>query len=85
MNIRTAYSGDYYIAELDEPGWNPVRNPGFDPWGGDWFPDIDKWCEQAFGDSDIWGEESVNGWKRMRNKYFFTEEKLLSVFVMRWS
>lgn len=85
MNIQTYYSAGYFTAELDEPGRNPVRNPGFDPWCLDWYPDIDKWCEQAFGDSDIWGEESVNGWKRMRNKYFFTEEKLLSVFVMRWS
>ena len=80
MNIQTTYSGDYYIAELDEPNWHP----GFDPWGGDWYPDIDIWCIQTFGKSDLWGEKPVTGWKRMRNKYFFTEEKLLDMFVMRW-
>ena len=84
MNIQTAYSGDYYVAELDEPDWNPVRNHGFDPWGGNWYPDIDIWCIQTFGKSDLWGEKPVTGWKRMRNKYFFTEEKLLDMFVMRW-
>jgi hypothetical protein len=81
MNIQTEYNAGYYIAELDAPEWHP----GLNPWGGDWYPDIDIWCIQTFGKSDLWGEEPVTGWKRMQNKFFFTEENKLMLFVLRWS
>lgn len=80
MNIQTYYNAGYYTAELDEPKWTPRMNL----WGQDWFPDIDQWCEDVFGKGDLWGEEPVNGWKRMRNKYFFTDETKLEWFVLRW-
>jgi hypothetical protein len=79
MTIRTAFVNEYYIAELDEP--LPLR----DPWGQYWYPDIDTWCGETFGAGDLWGENPVNGWKRMRNKYFFTDEAKLALFVLRWS
>lgn len=81
MNIQTYRSVDYYIAEFDEA---EVTDP-FDTWGHTWCTESDTWCEQTFGASDLWGEEPVNGWKRMRNKYFFTEEKKREWFVLRWS
>ena len=80
MNIQTCYNAGYYIAELDEP-----EDEVLDIWGHSWFSECDEWCAKTFGKSDLWGEEPVNGWKRMRNKYFFTEEKNLSWFVLRWS
>lgn len=81
MNIQTYRSVDYYIAEFDEA---EVTLP-FDTWGHTWCTESDAWCEQVFGASDLWGEEPVNGWKRMRNKYFFTEEKQCEWFMLRWS
>jgi hypothetical protein len=81
MNIQTEYSGDYYIAKLDEPNWYV----GFDAWGGDWYPDIDIWCIQTFGKSDLWGEEPQTGWKRMRNKYCFTDKAKRELFILRWA
>jgi len=80
MIIQTEYNAGYYTAELDEPPWRPEMNF----WGQDWYPNIDTWCEEVFGKGDLWGEEPVTGWKRMRNKYFFTDEKKLNWFVMRW-
>jgi hypothetical protein len=79
MNIRTEFDTEYYIAELDEP--LPLR----DPWGRHWYPEIDEWCKQTFGVQDIWGESPVKGWKRMRNKYFFTDQAKLNWFITRWS
>ena len=55
-----------------------------DPWGRDWFPEIDQWCIDSFGEQDIWGEEPVNGWKRMRNKWYFIDESMLSMFMLKW-
>ena len=55
-----------------------------DPWLVKQFPDIDQWCTDSFGEEDIWGEEPVNGWKRMRNKYFFTKEDMCSMFMLKW-
>lgn len=81
MNIQTEYNAGYYIAELDEPQWHP----GLNLWGADWYPEINNWCEQTYGTGDLWGEEPVTGWKRMRNKFFFREEKQLEWFVLRWS
>lgn len=84
MNIKTYFYGmDYHIAELTEP--DPDVNYNVDLFGDTWYPDVDKWCEQTFGPTDIWGENPVNGWKRMQNKYFFTSESLLNMFVLRWS
>lgn len=82
MNIHTDYVTGYYIAELDLPAPGEVAK---DPYGSYWYPDIDAWCESTFGEMDLWGDEPQTGWKRMRNKYFFTEEKLMSMFVLRWS
>jgi hypothetical protein len=81
MNIQSYYNAGYYTAELDEPEWHPNMNM----WGQDWYPEIEKWCRITFGKSDLWGEEPVNGWKSMRNKFFFTEEKQLEWFILRWT
>jgi hypothetical protein len=78
VNIKTDYYGGYYVAELEEP------HPAL-PWGQDWYPEIDQWCNETFGSEDLWGENPVNGWKRMRDKYFFIDEAKLSWFVLRWS
>ena len=80
MNIETYYNAGYYVAEFDEP-----EDGIIDVWGYSWFQEGDEWSEQIFGASDVWGEEPVIGWKRMRNKYFFTEEKQLSWFALRWA
>lgn len=69
----------YHVAELEEPETTD------DPWGIKWFPEIDQWCEETFGKQDFWGSSIVSGWKRMRNKYFFTDEDKLSWFVIKWS
>jgi hypothetical protein len=81
MNIETYFESGYYIAILDEPDWNPNLNL----WGTGWYPEINTWCEQTYGRSDLWGEEPVNGWKCMRNKYFFTDEQQFMMFALRWS
>jgi hypothetical protein len=82
MNIQTEFvNAGYYIAELELP----THLVSLGTWGKDWYPDIDRWCEETFGVSDIWGENPVNGWKRMRNKYFFTDEAKLNWFVTRWA
>lgn len=71
----------YYVAEMEEPRGDELIN---DAWGFNWFPDIDAWCESTFGQQDYWGEEPQNGWKRMRNKYYFTNEDKLSWFLIKW-
>lgn len=81
MNIQTYYSAGYYIAELDEL---EVIDP-IDAWGHQWYTEADAWCNESFGYSDLWGEEPVNGWKRMRNKYFFISKEERALFVLRWS
>lgn len=81
MNIQTYHNAGYHIAELDE---KEVTDP-IDNWGHTWYPEADQWCTKTFGETDLWGENPVNGWKRMRNKYFFSEEKLLTLFVLKWS
>lgn len=81
MIVQTEYNAGYFIAELDEPQWRPELNL----WGTGWYPEIDSWCENTFGPGDLWGEEPQTGWKRMRNKFYFTEEQKLEWFVMRWS
>lgn len=82
MKIETlkpdASGAGYFVAELEEP------ELADDPWGYKWFPEIDKWCEETFGQQDLWGEDPQTGWKRMRNKYFFTEEDKLTWFMIRW-
>ena len=79
MNIELEQIGEYYIAVLDMP------TPPYDTWGENWFPDIDAWCEETFGAGDLWGEHPVNGWKRMQNKYFFTNPAKREWFITRWS
>lgn len=81
MHIDLSQTGDYHIVELEEPEWIKDLNP----WYHHHYKDTDDWCEKTFGPGDIWGEEPVTGWKRMRNKYFFTKESLRSWFVLRWS
>lgn len=82
MNIITDYTTGYYIAELEFPTPGKLAK---DPYGHGWYPDIDAWCESTFGEMDLWGDEPQTGWKRMRSKYFFTDQKKLEWFVMRWS
>jgi hypothetical protein len=72
MSIQTEFNAGYHIAELELPDAWPL------------LPRIDEWCEQTFGAQDIWGEDPVTGWKRMRNKYFFTDEAKLNWFILRW-
>lgn len=82
MQIELEQMEPYYIAALpyyEAFGLNP------DQWGINWFPDVDAWCEQIFGKSDIWGEEPDHGWKRMRNKYFFTDDSKRTCFMLRWA
>jgi hypothetical protein len=82
VKIETTKPGSggfgYYTAELEEP---TIQE---DIWGVKWFPEIDKWCEETFGPQDLWGEEPVNGWKRMRNKYFFVDDSQLTWFLIKW-
>ena len=79
MNIHTEQIADYHIAVMEHP------EPPHSTWGEDWYPDIDAWCEETFGASDIWGENPVSGWKRMTNKYFFTDPAKRDWFITRWS
>ena len=81
MNIVTSYSTGYYIAELEYPSPKEVAE---DPYGMYWYPDVDDWCEETFGVTDIWGNNPVTGWKRLREKYFFTDEAKLNWFKLRW-
>ena len=81
MNIKTDYTTGYYVAEVEFPTPGVIAT---DPYGSAWYPDIDAWCEQTFGEMDFWGQKPVNGWKRMRNKYFFTEQKYREWFVLRF-
>ena len=79
MNIQAYYAACYYVAELDEPDeWG-------NGWGHEWFPEIDEWCTNTFGESDLWGEEPKTGWKRMRARYCFTEEKTREWFILKWA
>lgn len=82
MITHTDYVTGYYIAEVDFPAPGEIAK---DPYGRAWFPHVDAWCEQTFGRMDLWGADDVNGWRRMRNKYFFTEQKHREWFVLRWS
>jgi hypothetical protein len=50
-----------------------------------YLDDVDAWCEQTFGPQDVWGSAPVTGWKRMFWKYCFTDEEMLSMFVLRWT
>jgi hypothetical protein len=70
----------YYIAVLEEP-----INSSHDLWYHESYKDTDEWCEQTFGAQDSWGENPVTGWKRMRNKYFFTTDASRGLFVLRWA
>jgi hypothetical protein len=81
MKIQTEFNAGYYIAELEEPEPEPLS----DPFGQFWYLEIDTWCVETFGASDFWGEYPVTGWKRMRNKYCFTDEAKLNWFMTRWS
>jgi hypothetical protein len=82
MNIHTEYTTGYYIAEVEEPSPGIIAK---EPYGLNWYHEIDTWCGETFGAGDLWGENPVNGWKRMRNKYFFTDEGKLNLFVLRWA
>lgn len=72
---------DYYILEIAVP----VAMLAIDPWGHEWFPEIDKWCNDSFGKQDMWGADPESGWKRMRNKYFFTAQDMCTMFVLKWA
>ena len=69
----------YYVITIDE---DYTLN---DPWFEKSFLDVDAWCTETFGLIDPWGGEPVTGWKRMRNKYVFTEKRMADWFVVRWS
>lgn len=71
----------YYVAELEIP---EITENHWDVYGSTWYHEIDQWCEDTFGVQDCWGEDSVSGWKRMRNKYFFVDKEKLSWFLIRW-
>jgi hypothetical protein len=79
MNIELETLSDYFVVTL------PEGITAGDPWGITWYPDIDSWCEQTYGTRDMWGEPPVNGWKRMRNKYYFTDDTKRLWFIMRWA
>ena len=72
---------DYYILQLEDEDIFESS----DKWGHELFPEQIEWCRQTFGDEDIWGELPVTGWKRMRNKFFFTTEDQRTLFALRWS
>lgn len=80
MKLEKEQIGEYFIASLDE-----ADLPKDDPWYRDDFCGADAWCTDRFGPQDLWGEPPVTGWKRMRNKYFFTKEDQLTFFVLYWS
>ena len=81
MNITVEHKiADYHILQVDVT----ENMPKGDLWGKDWFPEVDAWCYESFGAQDIWGEPVVNGWKRMRNKYFFRDEDMLTMFKLRF-
>ena len=71
---------EYYVLHVDVTD-EMIRT---DPWGHEWFPEIDMWCHETYGQQDMWGEPVVNGWKRMRNKYFFRDEDMLTMFRLVW-
>ena len=82
MKIEVEYFGDdYYIAVLEDPVVAEIA----DPWYHESYEDTDGWCTDTFGQTDWWGEPPVNGWKRMRNKYYFTTKSSCELFVLRWS
>jgi hypothetical protein len=71
---------DYYIVQVDVTDAMLAE----DPWGREWFPEIEAWCHQTLGQQDMWGEPVVTGWKRMRNKFFFADEDMLTMFKLVW-
>ena len=83
MNLRIQESNEdidaYFIVAILEDHL-PV-----DPWYENSFPEVDKWCKETFGMQDLWGGTPKSGWKRMRNSYYFTDNSLRSMFVLRWS
>ena len=82
MNIILEYYGnDYYIAELEYP----EQAKKLDIWGLSWYTEIDDWCTRTFGPQDMWGEEPVSGWKKMRNKYYFTKDSQRAFFILKWA
>lgn len=81
---KPGLAGTYWWAEV---GVSASYNAGQDAFLF-YHPDlvaIDKWCEETFGKSDTWGSDPVNGWKRMRAGYYFTNPELFDMFVLRWN
>jgi hypothetical protein len=72
---------EYFILELDDEN---IFDDS-DKWGHDLYPEQIEWCRVTYGSEDFWGEPVVNGWKRMRNKFYFTKEDMRSLFILRWS
>lgn len=79
IEIEQYVNNEYCIASLEEPD-----DCGNDLWYTGFYQDTDQWCEATFGPSDRWGEIPKNGWKRMRNKYFFTDNNKLTLFCLKW-
>ena len=85
MKLEVLYPADvvdYWIATVTEAraSWTDpylIKHPE--------LVQIDEWCERTFGESDCWDADAVTGWKRMYNRYYFSNEKLLHMFVLRWS
>ena len=81
MEIKTESPiADYFILEIAVTDEMVAE----DPWLLHQFLEIDKWCADSFGEQDVWGSDPVNGWKRLRNKYFFTKEDMCSMFMLKW-
>jgi hypothetical protein len=78
--LENRYYGDvYYTVTIDED------HQSGDTWYEHSFQDVDAWCGQTFGEQDLWGEDPKTGWKRMRNRYFFTDKNKRDWFVLKWS
>ena len=77
--ISSSYNMGYHIVELAEP------DDGVDIYYFQKYADTDQWCVESFGGTDFWGKDPKNGWKRMRNKYYFTSEEKMVLFLLRWS
>ena len=76
--IRSSKIHSHYVAELRDYTDAETRY-------GDTHPKITEWCTQTFGTEDCWGADPISGWKRMTNRYYFTDEQNLELFVLRWS
>ena len=61
-----------------------------EPIGGNWI-EMQEWCFNQFGDSGkhIWGSNDVpvpqERWYMNNRKFWFREEKDLTMFILRWS